>query len=213
MNNQERVSVVIPAKNESGAIGDVVSAVLEVLPNAELIVVNDGSSDDTASVAEKAGAKVVHHPYSMGNGAAIKSGVRSAKGDVLVFMDGDGQHSASDIPELLEKLRAGYDLVVGARTRGSQASVGRGLANKLYNRLSSYMTGQRVEDLTSGFRAARAENSGSSFHSFQTGFHTRQPAQWRFSEQATQCVMCQSMSVKGLVSAISILSGTASGFF
>lgn len=118
MNNQERVSVVIPAKNESGAIGDVVSAVLEVLPNAELIVVNDGSSDDTASVAEKAGAKVVHHPYSMGNGAAIKSGVRSAKGDVLVFMDGDGQHSASDIPELLEKLRAGYDLVVGARTRG-----------------------------------------------------------------------------------------------
>lgn len=156
MSNQERVSVIIPAKNEAGAIGNVVSAVLEVLPDAELIVVNDGSSDDTASVAEKAGAKIVHHPYSMGNGAAIKSGVRAAKGDILVFMDGDGQHSASDIPALLEKLNSGFDLVVGARTKGSQASVGRGMANKLYNRLSSYMTGQKVEDLTSGFRVARA---------------------------------------------------------
>jgi glycosyltransferase involved in cell wall biosynthesis len=154
--DRERVSVVIPAKNEAAVIGQVVAAVIDILPDAELIVVNDGSSDDTAGVAQQAGAKIVHHPYSMGNGAAIKSGARAASGEILVFMDGDGQHSASDIPELLGQIRAGYDLVVGARTKGSQASLGRGLANKLYNRLSSYMTGQKVEDLTSGFRAARA---------------------------------------------------------
>lgn len=156
MSDQEKVSIVIPAKNESGAIGRVVAAALEVLPEAELIVVNDGSTDDTATVARDAGAKVVDHPYSMGNGAAIKSGARAATGNVLVFMDGDGQHAASDIPLLLDKLRNGYDLVVGARTKGGQANVGRGLANKFYNRLSSYMTGQKVEDLTSGFRAAKA---------------------------------------------------------
>lgn len=152
----ESISVIIPAKNESATVGEVVEGVLNLGLNLEVVVVDDGSNDETALEASSAGAIVISHPYSMGNGAAIKSGVRAASGDFLVFMDGDGQHSPSDIPKLLGKLRAGYDLVVGARTKGSQASVGRGVANKFYNRLSSYMTGQKVEDLTSGFRAARA---------------------------------------------------------
>ncbi|MDI9244965.1 glycosyltransferase family 2 protein [Marinobacter sp. CHS3-4] len=156
MINEPAVSIIIPAKNEGSVIGKVVSGVRSILPESELIVVDDGSTDNTADVARQLGAHVVSHPYSMGNGAAIKSGVRASSGDILVFMDGDGQHSADDVPRLIEKLEAGYDLVVGARTKGSQASVGRSVANKFYNRLASYMTGQTVEDLTSGFRAARA---------------------------------------------------------
>jgi glycosyltransferase involved in cell wall biosynthesis len=152
-----RISVVLPAKNEAAAIGETLRRVKAQVPHAELVVVDDGSSDDTARIAAAAGAKVIGHPYSKGNGAAIKSGARAAAGDVLVFMDADGQHDPADIPRLLAQIDKGYDLVVGARQSGSQASVGRGLANGLYNRLASYMTGHKVEDLTSGFRAVRAD--------------------------------------------------------
>ncbi|GAA3572947.1 glycosyltransferase family 2 protein [Marinobacter xestospongiae] len=151
------LSIVIPAKNESLSIVNLISGILSVVENAEVIVVNDGSSDNTGELAEKAGALVVHHPYSKGNGAAIKSGSRVASGTVIVFMDADGQHDPKDIPRLLEKMEEGYDLVVGARGRESQASLGRGLANGLYNKLASYMTGHAVKDLTSGFRAVRRE--------------------------------------------------------
>ena len=154
--NEYSISVIIPAKNEAGAIGDVVMSVARVVPNAEILVVNDGSSDDTAAKAAAAGARVIDHPRSRGNGAAVKTGARAAKGDVLVFLDGDGQHDPADIPRLLARLDQGYDMVVGARDAGSQASVGRGLANRFYNWLASYMTNQRIEDLTSGFRVARA---------------------------------------------------------
>ncbi len=149
------VSIVLPAKNEAKAIGPVVASICELLPHAEVIVVDDGSEDDTADLAKAAGAKVISHQYSKGNGAAIKSGARSATGDVIVFMDADGQHKPEDVPRLLEKIAEGYDLVVGARISGSQASVGRGLANRFYNRFASFMTGHKVEDLTSGFRAVR----------------------------------------------------------
>jgi glycosyltransferase involved in cell wall biosynthesis len=151
------VSIILPAKNESGAVGMTVVRIREHYPTAEIIVVNDGSTDDTAELAEAAGARVVSHPYSMGNGAAIKTGARSAQGEILVFMDADGQHDPADIQCLLDKLATGYDMVVGARGHGSQASVGRGLANGFYNKLASYMTGHKIEDLTSGFRAVRAD--------------------------------------------------------
>ena len=150
------VSVILPAKNEAAAIGQTVSRVVTLLPEAEVIVVDDGSKDSTAEIASEAGAKVVSHPYSKGNGAAIKTGARTASGDVIVFMDADGQHDPADIQRLLGRINEGYDLVVGARQRGSQASVGRGLANGFYNRLATYMTGHKVDDLTSGFRAVRA---------------------------------------------------------
>lgn len=149
------VSVVIPAKNEGQSIRDVVERIRAGGWADEIVVVDDGSSDGTGSIAEEQGARVIRHPYSKGNGAAVKTGARSAFGDILVFMDADGQHNPSEIPRLLARMQEGYDMVVGARTRGGQASFGRGVANRLYNWLASYMTGQKVKDLTSGFRAVK----------------------------------------------------------
>lgn len=165
-----KISVVMPAKNESGAVGLTISKINELNLVDEVIVVNDGSSDNTQEVAEQAGAKVVTHPYSKGNGAAIKTGTRAASGDVIVFMDADGQHDPRDISSLLEKIEQGYDLVVGARQKGSQASVGRGIANSLYNNLASYMTEHTVEDLTSGFRAVRVDKFREFLYLLPNGF-------------------------------------------
>lgn len=149
---EKTISVVIPAKNEAQAIGGVVAEVRLVLPNAQVLVVDDGSTDGTAVEARAAGADVISHPYSKGNGAAIKSGSRSASGEILIFMDGDGQHNPRDIPLLLEVMEQGFDMVVGARGAESQASWGRHVANRIYNWLSSKITGQNIKDLTSGFR-------------------------------------------------------------
>ena len=168
-----RLSIVLPAKNESAAIGSTVAGIRQQYPDTaevEVLVVNDGSTDDTAAVAAAAGARVVHHPYSKGNGAAIKTGARAAQGEVLVFMDADGQHDPADIPRLLDQLSQGHDMVVGARQKGSQASVGRGLANGLYNWLASWMTGHKVEDLTSGFRAVRADKFREFLYLLPNGF-------------------------------------------
>ena len=150
------LSIVIPAKNEAGAIATVVAGAKKEYPDAELIVVDDGSSDDTAKVAEEAGAKVVRHPESLGNGAAVKAGARAANGDIIAFMDGDGQHDAAEFGKLLDKLDQGYDMVIGARNSGSHANVGRLYANGIYNVVASWLTGRRIPDLTSGFRVARA---------------------------------------------------------
>lgn len=165
-----KISVVLPAKDEARTVGATVQGILAVVPGAEVIVVNDGSVDQTVATAERAGAKVVHHPYSKGNGAAIKTGSRAAAGDVIVFMDADGQHDPADIPRLLARLEQGYDMVVGARQKGSQASVGRGVANGFYNRLASYMTGHKVADLTSGFRAVRADKFREFLYLLPNGF-------------------------------------------
>lgn len=165
-----KISVVLPAKNESGAIGQTIERIKQLSFIHEIIVVNDGSIDETPMLAEQAGAKVVSHPYSKGNGAAIKTGARAALGDVIVFMDADGQHDPNDIYRLIEKIEQGYDLVVGARQKGSQASVGRGIANKLYNNLATYMTEHKVEDLTSGFRAVRAEKFREFLYLLPNGF-------------------------------------------
>lgn len=166
-----RLSIILPAKNESAAIGATLRRIRDAHPEAEVIVVDDGSNDDTAVVARGAGARVVSHPYSKGNGAAIKTGARTASGDVLVFLDADGQHDPADIARLVSRLsRENYDLVVGARQSGSQASVGRGLANRFYNWLASYMTGHRVEDLTSGFRAVRSTKFREFLYLLPNGF-------------------------------------------
>lgn len=149
-------SIVIPAKNEAGAIGAAVAGAREAYPDAEIIVVDDGSDDDTAAVAKKAGANVVRHPESLGNGAAVKAGARAATGDIIAFMDGDGQHSASEFAPLLQRLEEGYEMVIGARDSGSHANVGRLYANGIYNVIASWLTGRRIPDLTSGFRVVRA---------------------------------------------------------
>ena len=164
------LSIVLPAKNEATAIERTVLAIVAIYPGAEVVVVNDGSTDDTALVAKQAGAKVIGHPYSKGNGAAIKTGARAAGGEVIVFMDADGQHDPADIPRLLARLDAGNDMVVGARQRGSQASWWRGLANRFYNWFASYMTGHKIEDLTSGFRAVRADKFREFLYLLPNGF-------------------------------------------
>lgn len=160
----------MPAKNEGAVVGDVVTRVLKVMPNAEVLVVNDGSTDNTKEKAEIAGAKVISHPYSKGNGAAIKSGARAAEGDILVFMDSDGQHRPEDIPRLISKLEQGYDMVVGARSSKSQASMGRWAANTFYNKLSSWMVGQKIEDLTSGFRVVDGKKFREFLHILPNAF-------------------------------------------
>jgi glycosyltransferase involved in cell wall biosynthesis len=161
---------VLPAKNEGVAIGSVIERIRATLPEAAILVVDDGSTDDTRLVAERAGARVVSHPHSMGNGAAIKTGARQASGDILVFMDADGQHDPADIPRLLEKLDEGYEMVVGARQTHTHASLGRRVANNIYNRLASFMTGYHIEDLTSGFRAARARHFRKFLYLLPNGF-------------------------------------------
>lgn len=164
------ISIILPSKNEAAALRDLLPRLRGARPDDEIIVVDDGSTDDTRELCAANGVRCLSSPYSMGNGAAIKRGARAATGDVLVFMDADGQHDPSHIDRLLARLDQGYDMVVGARDWSGQAGVGRGMANTLYNRLASWMTGHPVLDLTSGFRAVRAEKFLEFIHLLPNGF-------------------------------------------
>jgi len=164
------ISIVLPAKNEAAALAALLPRLKAAQPAAEIIIVDDGSTDDTAAVCAANGVRSVRQPYSMGNGAAIKRGAREAKGDTLVFLDADGQHDPADIGRLLARLDEGFDMVVGARDWSGQAGVGRGVANAVYNRLASWMTGFDVRDLTSGFRAVRAAKFREFIHLLPNGF-------------------------------------------
>ena len=137
----KKLSIVLPAYNEAAIIGTIVQRLRDLFPEADIVVVDDNSQDDTAKKAHEAGARVVRHHYNMGNGAAIKTGARNARGDVIVFMDGDGQHDDRDIPKLLAKIEEGYELVIGARAPDTQANWIRGLGNKILNKFASLMTG------------------------------------------------------------------------
>ncbi|HUV50215.1 MAG TPA: glycosyltransferase family 2 protein [Anaerolineae bacterium] len=153
------ISIIIPAFREEKSIAIAVEKVRKVMDGLnrhyEIIVVDDGSDDETANKAKQAGALVISHPYNIGNGAAVKTGIREACGKTLVMLDGDGQHAPEDIPQLLEKL-GHYDMVVGARTDKSERSFGRTIANRIYNRFATYMCKRKIEDLTSGFRVVKA---------------------------------------------------------
>lgn len=153
------VTVILPAKNESKGLSLVLPEICALYPDFEVIVVDDGSVDETVAVAKSLGVRVISHSYSKGNGASIKTGLRAASGDIVVCMDADGQHRPEDIALLLEKLNedAGYDMAVGARDRAGQANVHRSAANGFYNKFASWMVGHKIEDLTSGFRAVKRE--------------------------------------------------------
>ena len=154
----ESVSIILPAKNEAESLTTLLPVLRKNFPEEEIIVVNDGSTDNTAEICEQNQVTVITHVYSMGNGAAIKTGARNASGDILMFMDADGQHNPEDINRLLEKIHEGYDMAVGARQINTHASLLRRIGNTVYNRLASIMTGYPIKDLTSGFRAARARH-------------------------------------------------------
>lgn len=164
------ISVVIPAKNEESGLQKILPAIRQILPGAEIVVVDSGSSDATAQVAIDHGARVVRQPYAYGNGAAVKAGIRSATRPCIVLMDADGQHDPADIPALLERFSIGYDMVVGARAAASQASLARRIANGIYNRLASWIVNRRIDDLTSGFRVVRADYARDFLYLLPNGF-------------------------------------------
>lgn len=167
----EQVSIVVPAFNESHSIAALVSELRNSGPWREIIVVDDGSSDETGRRASEAGARVVRHPYNKGNGASVKTGIRQATGEYVLILDADGQHRPADAKRLVAKLDE-YELVVGARSRATQAGVARRLGNGLLNAIASYLTGQHIPDLTSGFRAARREHFLEFLHLLPNGFST-----------------------------------------
>lgn len=166
----DRISIVIPAKNEAKALVKLLPELNQKFPDVEIIVVNDGSTDNTSELCALNKVREIVQPYSKGNGAAIKAGARLATGEILVFMDADGQHQPGDISRLLEKLNTGYDMVVGARDATSQASIGRLVANSFYNKFGSWMVGHKIEDLTSGFRAVNAEKFKEFIYLLPNGF-------------------------------------------
>lgn len=155
--NWGNVSVIIPVYNEADNIVGVIDRLISVVGReAEIIVVDDGSTDGSGELIASKGVKVIRHPYNKGNGSAVKTGIRNATRDILILMDGDGQHKPEDIPKLLEKIGE-YDMVIGARTFQSAQSAPRFTYNKMLNFVAGYLTGHKVKDLTSGFRAIKRE--------------------------------------------------------
>ena len=165
------VTIIIPAMNEEAAIGGVVGELRAVAPWREIVVVDDGSTDATASRASDAGARVIRHPYNKGNGAAVKSGIRSADSEYILIVDGDGQHQPADALRLIERLGE-FDLVVGARSGQTQAGVLRRVGNAALNGLASYLTDRTIPDLTSGFRGASRAKLLEFIHLLPNGFST-----------------------------------------
>lgn len=165
--SEKKLSIILPCLNEAATLPGVVQQIETLYPAAEVIVVDDGSSPPVPSTTK---ATVIRHPRTLGNGAAIKTGVRNATGDYLVFMDSDGQHDVNDIPKLLEAFDQGYDMVVGARAPGTHASFARRYANLAFNKLATLMTGFQIQDLTSGFRAARAKPFRNFLYLLPNGF-------------------------------------------
>jgi glycosyltransferase involved in cell wall biosynthesis len=165
------ITIVIPAMNEAAAIARVVERMRAAAPWREVIVIDDGSTDDTGARAEIAGARVIRHPYNKGNGAAVKTGIRNATGEFILILDADGQHAPEDAQRLSELLGE-YDLVIGARSAETQATAGRRAGNTALNALAGYLTGRPIPDLTSGFRGARRECLREFIHLLPNGFST-----------------------------------------
>ena len=170
LHNHKQISFVLPAYNEEENIAEVVSEIRKSYPAAEIIVSDDGSTDNTAMLATQAGATVASHPYNIGNGSAIKTGVARASGDLVVLMDADGQHAIADIERLLEAMSDNVEMVVGARSSSTHAGHKRRIGNSLLNLFASIMTGQRIPDLTSGFRVVRRDTFSRMLYLLPNGF-------------------------------------------
>lgn len=154
---EQKISIVLPARNEAKSLNEILPKIKAYCPEAEILVVDDGSEDDTHSICEQHEVSVFRHPHSLGNGAAIKAGARAVAGDIIIFMDADGQHKPEDIPKLLKELDNGYDMVVGGRIKKSHGNFIRYIGNQFYNKLATWVTGHKITDLTSGFRVVKAK--------------------------------------------------------
>jgi len=168
----QKVTIIIPAYNEAEVIGAVVERIQAVAPDEgdwEILVVDDGSTDDTSERASRPGVRVIKHPYNKGNGASVKTGLRAASGELVCLMDADGQHDPQEIPKLLAALQT-YDLVIGTRAGHGSGGLLRWLGNFFYNRLASYLTNHPIYDLTSGFRAAWRDKMLEFLPLFPNGF-------------------------------------------
>ena len=170
MTKTNSLSIVLPAKNEALGLENLLPKLRQSYPQAEILVINDGSTDDTEKICHENNITVITHPYSLGNGASIKTGARNSTGDITVFMDADGQHDPADIAKLIEKMEQGYEMVVGARRANTHAGLFRRFANAFYNRLASIMTGYAIKDLTSGFRAVRTRHFRRFLYLLPNGF-------------------------------------------
>jgi len=170
MKKGKNLSIIIPAFNEAQNISKLLTQLVDTYPEAEIIVIDDASEDKTAEICATFPVKCISHPYRIGNGAAIKTGLRNSTRDIVVCMDGDGQHKVEDISRFTERLFCGYDMIVGARKKHSQASFSRYLANTFYNKLASWMVGHTIEDLTSGFRVAYRKKFLQFYHLLPNGF-------------------------------------------
>ena len=165
------LSIILPALNEAASLDQLLPTLRQAFPDAEVIVVNDGSQDNTAEICQRHGCRLVHNPYRMGNGAAIKRGARAARGSYLAMMDADGQHTVEHLQRLWKRIgSADLDMVVGARHARDQANQFRRFGNFVFNRLASWMTGQRIADLTSGLRIVNAARFREFLHLLPNGF-------------------------------------------
>jgi glycosyltransferase involved in cell wall biosynthesis len=159
-----RILVLIPAYNEGARIADVVQNVHRVVPDYDILVVNDGSRDNTTAAAASAGAKVVSHPFNMGYGVAIQTGYKYANAngyDFLVQIDGDGQHDPAYIPKLLAPvMSAETDFAIGSRfleVESYEPSLARRIGMAFFRKIVSLITGTRITDSTSGYQAFNRE--------------------------------------------------------
>jgi len=155
--NNEKITIILPAYNEEDALKELLPNLKTLYPDYKILVINDGSTDMTVETCNQFSVDVISHPYKMGNGASIKTGARNAQSEIIVFMDADNQHPAEDVKRLLDKMGKGYDMVVGARHSSTHASALKRFGNSFYNKFASIMTGNEIEDLTSGFRAVKTD--------------------------------------------------------
>jgi glycosyltransferase involved in cell wall biosynthesis len=153
---QMKSTIIIPAFNEEASIGDVVRIMGNQYPEMGVIVVDDGSTDDTLSQAELAGAKIIRHYTNLGYGAALKTGVRSTDADVIIFFDADGQHDPRDVGRLVQAIED-CDMVVGVRQKESYVPPVRRPGKRILNWVANIVCGQRIPDVNSGLRAIRRD--------------------------------------------------------
>lgn len=164
------INVIIPAKNEAKTLKHLTDEISSKYQGIKITVVNDGSSDETSKLKFNSNVTLISHPYSMGNGASIKTGARNSTSDYLIFMDADGQHNPDDIKCFIKNLNNGYDMVIGARDKFGQATFLRRFANYIYNKIATYMTGHKIKDLTSGFRAVKTKHFKRFLYLLPNGF-------------------------------------------